>query len=114
MRETTYSCDVTDPQAVYDAAKAEWGAGWEHLSEKQQKSAVSDAIVHILLCSKVTSGSPLEGLQLLAVRSLQLVGSDVEHDELSSDPNDDKYTCQPYGVPKCPKCLYPDDDCRCD
>ena len=34
-------------------------------------------------------------------------------DELSTDPNEDKYTCQPYGVPKCPKCLYPDDDCRC-
>lgn len=30
------------------------------------------------------------------------------------DPNDNKYTCQPYGVAKCPHCLYPHDGCRCE
>jgi hypothetical protein len=29
------------------------------------------------------------------------------------DPNQDKYTCQPYGVPKCPRCLKPTDECGC-
>ena len=66
---------VQAAQAVYDAAKAEWGEGWEHLSEKQQKDAVADALIHTILCVKVPSGSPLEVFQLLAVRSIQLVGS---------------------------------------
>ena len=27
------------------------------------------------------------------------------------DPNYNKYTCAPYGVPKCPSCLRPEEDC---
>lgn len=30
------------------------------------------------------------------------------------DPNDNKYSCQPYGVAKCDVCLNPFDDCKCD
>ena len=30
------------------------------------------------------------------------------------DPNNNKYTCQPYGVEKCGICLYPFDECGCD
>ena len=30
------------------------------------------------------------------------------------DPNEDKYTCQPYGVAKCPNCLKPHDYCFCE
>lgn len=37
---------------------------------------------------------------------------DVSESE-KADPNQDKYTCQPYGVAKCPRCLYPEEDCDC-
>ena len=33
------------------------------------------------------------------------------NEQPEEDPNQNKYTCQPYGVPKCPKCLRPEDDC---
>lgn len=58
---------------IYDEAKASWGVGWKHLSDKQQKAAVSQAIVFHLLTQKVSPGSDLEAFQLLAVRTLQLV-----------------------------------------
>jgi len=43
-----------------------------------------------------------------------LVLIDLDRSEITEiDPNEDRYTCQPYGVPKCPQCLLPSEECDC-
>ena len=38
----------------------------------------------------------------------------IQVDEIvETDPNHNKYTCTPYGVPKCDYCLHPEEECYC-
>jgi hypothetical protein len=36
-----------------------------------------------------------------------------DNEIIEVDPNQNKYTCAPYGVPKCSVCLRPEEDCGC-
>ena len=68
---------TTTEQTIISNAKAAWGKGWLQLSEEQQKAAVCQALVGHLLSRTVTSGSQIEGFQLLSVRTLSLLPTPV-------------------------------------
>lgn len=56
------------------AARKQWGAGWRHLSEEQQKGAVALSIVHLLMnLDENASADALKRLQEVAEIAFGLV-----------------------------------------